>query len=84
MFNVRQLSSVAAYVTTFSELVDQLTTYSPNSDPLFFVTRFIDGLRPNIRAVVVMQRPSTFDTLPPCLVAGRSGRVTTNQAWPLW
>lgn len=49
-------------VTTFSQLVDHLTTYSPNSDPLFYTQRFMDGLRHDIRAIVLVQHPPNFDT----------------------
>ena len=46
-----------AYVTAFSKLVDQLKSYSPNSDTLFFTTRFIDGLCYDTKAIVLIQRP---------------------------
>lgn len=62
LFNVRQQTTVSAYIATFSELVDQLTTYSPNADPLFYTMRFIDGLRHDIKAVVLVQRPPSFKT----------------------
>jgi hypothetical protein len=62
LFNVQQQTSVSDYVTTFSELVDQLTAYSPNSNPLFFTTHFIDGLRHDIKSIVLVQRPKNFDT----------------------
>jgi hypothetical protein len=61
MFNIHQQTIVSAYVTAFSELVDQLKSYSPNADPLFFTTRFVDGLRYDIKAIVLVQRPQTFD-----------------------
>lgn len=60
--NIHQQSTVSAYVSTFTKLVNQLTTYSPSSDPLLFTTRFTDGLRYDIRAVVVMQQPKNLDT----------------------
>jgi hypothetical protein len=62
MFNIRQQSTVSAYVSAFTKLVNQLTTYSPSSDPMLFTTRFTDGLRYDIRAVVVMQQPKNLDT----------------------
>jgi hypothetical protein len=34
LFHIRQTSSVADYVDRFSQLVDQLRAYCPNSDPL--------------------------------------------------
>ena len=48
MFSIRQHTSVSAYVTAFSQLVDQLISYSPHADPLFYTQRFIDGLRSDI------------------------------------
>lgn len=62
LFNVRQQTTVSDYVTTFFELVDQLKAYSPVADPLYFTMRFIDGLRHDIKAIVLVQRPQTFDT----------------------
>lgn len=57
LFNIRQHTSVSAYVKAFSELVDQLTSYSPVHDPLYFTMRFIDGLQPDIKAIVIVQHP---------------------------
>jgi hypothetical protein len=53
---------VSAYVTEFSELVDQLNSYSQTNDPMYFTMCFIDGLKPEIKAIVIVQRPKTFDT----------------------
>ena len=61
LFNIRQQTSVSAYATAFSELVDQIKSYCPNSDPLFFPQCFIDGLRQDIKAIVLVQRPQNFD-----------------------
>jgi hypothetical protein len=62
LFNIYQKTTVSAYVTKFSELVDQLKSYSPTNDSLYFTMRFIDGLKPEIKAVVLVQRPQIFDT----------------------
>jgi hypothetical protein len=59
--NIRQSSSVADYVDRFTELVDQLKAYNPNPDKLYLVTRFVDGLRDDIRSVILVQRPDTLD-----------------------
>ena len=53
---------VSAYVTEFSELVDQLNAYSQTSDPMYFTMHFIDGLKPKIKAIVLVQRPKMFNT----------------------
>ena len=60
LFHIRQTSSVADYVKQFSELIDQLSAYSSNTDPMYFTTRFIDGLRPDIKSIVLVMRPQTL------------------------
>ena len=62
LFNIRQHSSVQTYVNEFCELKDHLNSYSQISDPLYFTQRFIDGLKPEIRAIVIMQSPKDLDT----------------------
>jgi hypothetical protein len=62
LFNIRQTSSVADYVDHFSQLVDQLHAYCSNSDPLYNIMRFVDGLRDDIRFVVMVQCPQDLDT----------------------
>jgi hypothetical protein len=42
-------------------LLDQLTTYESEANPLYYATRFVDGLREEIRSMVMIQRPTTFD-----------------------
>lgn len=59
---IKQTSSVSNYVTNFTTLVDQLTSYAKGQDPLYFNTRFIDGLRPKIHAILIVQRPKTLNT----------------------
>jgi hypothetical protein len=39
-----------------------LKAYSPKHDQLYFTMRFIDGLRPNIKSVMLVQRPKDLDT----------------------
>jgi hypothetical protein len=43
-------------------LVDQLNAYQHMSDPLYYTLKFVDGLRDDIKAVVMLQRPKDFDT----------------------
>lgn len=40
----------------------QLSACGDVSDPLYFTTRFMDGLRDEVRGVVIMQRPGDLDT----------------------
>ena len=67
LFRIKQLGTIAEYIEQFSNLVDQLLTYESVADPLFFSTRFVDGLRDDIRAVVLVQRPSDLDNA--CILA---------------
>jgi hypothetical protein len=65
LYHIDQVSTVAsrlaAYVESFSELIDQLTTYEQNLDTVHYVTRFIDGLN-ILRVVVAIQCPKDLDT----------------------
>jgi hypothetical protein len=54
LFHIRQTSSVTAYVDQFSALVDQWTTYESEANPLYYATRFVDGLREEIRSMVMI------------------------------
>lgn len=62
MFHISQTTTVSDYVDRFTDLVEQLTAYTPNPDPLAHTTRFIDDLRDDIRRVVLVARPSNLDT----------------------
>ncbi|WVZ88489.1 hypothetical protein U9M48_035006 [Paspalum notatum var. saurae] len=67
MLQIQQSSTVADYVEKFTAVVDQLIAYNNSNDPLYYVQSFINGLRPEIRAAVFMQRPSTLDSA--CVLA---------------
>jgi hypothetical protein len=41
--------------------VDQLAAYESTDNPLYYAMRFVDGLRDDIKLMVVIQRP-TLDT----------------------
>ncbi|WVZ90409.1 hypothetical protein U9M48_036715 [Paspalum notatum var. saurae] len=60
-YHIQQKSSVANYVQQFTELFDQLSAYEKDTDPLHYTTRFIDGLREDIKAVVMIQQPHNLD-----------------------
>lgn len=55
LFNVHQTTTVSDYLARFTSLVDQLIVYSPKHDKLYFTMRFIEGLRPDIKLVVLFQ-----------------------------
>jgi hypothetical protein len=62
LFHIRQNGSVPEYVEQFASLVDELAAYESHTDPLYYTTRFINGLRPYINAVIMVQRPSNLDS----------------------
>jgi hypothetical protein len=49
------------YVDHFSTLIDQLAAYETNANPLYYAIEFVDGLREDLKYVVMIQRPSTLD-----------------------
>lgn len=79
MFHIRQLGSVDDYVEQFSTLVDHLSAYEANVDPLYYTMRFVDGLRDDIRSVIMVQRPSTLDTA--CSLALVQEEAATSSKW---
>lgn len=42
------------YIDRFATLVDQLAAYESNSDPGYLIMRFIDGLRDDLRAPILI------------------------------
>jgi hypothetical protein len=44
-----------------------LHAYESVTDPLYYTTRFIDGLHPSIRSSILMQQPLDLDTA--CVLA---------------
>lgn len=61
-FTIHQTSTVTDYIEKFEMIINHLTSYSDSIHPYYFLTRFVEGLRPDIRAVVLVQRPSDLDT----------------------
>lgn len=58
---LKQHASVTEYIERFKTLMNNLLAYSDAMHPLYFLTRFIEGLRSDIRAVVMVQRPQDLD-----------------------
>lgn len=59
-FHIRQTGSVSEYVK-FDCLMHQLLAYEQIVPPVFFVQKFIDGLKDEVRRVVIVQRPQDMD-----------------------
>lgn len=58
---------MSEYINNFFELVDSLAAYDSGMDSLYFTTRFVDGLKDDIKASILVQRPSDLDTA--CVLA---------------
>jgi hypothetical protein len=73
LFHIKQTGTVAEYVEDFAQLVDQLFAYTSTTDPLYYTLRFIDGLRDDIKSIVLVQRPQDLDTA--CVLASLQEEV---------
>jgi len=67
LFQIRQTGPVSKYIEKFVGPVDELKAYAKNPDPLYYVQHFIDGLRDEIKAVLMVHKPATLDTA--CMLA---------------
>ena len=67
LFQICQNGPVTEYIDQFVALVDELKAYAKHPDPLYYTQHFINGLRDEIKAVVLVQHPSTLDTA--CILA---------------
>jgi len=61
LFQLRQTGQISEYVEQFVALVDQLKAYAKHPDPLYYIQRFIEGLRDEIKVVLLVQSPSSLD-----------------------
>lgn len=67
-FHMRQLlllsqsGSVDDYTTKFDNLRHQILLADPHSSEVFFVERYVAGLRSEIRTVVILHQPEDVDT----------------------
>jgi hypothetical protein len=62
LIKIHQVSSVVDYVEQFSQLVGQLNANQPHVDPLYYTTKFVDGLKDDVHSVVLVQCPRDLDT----------------------
>jgi hypothetical protein len=62
LFHIHQTGPIAAYIDQFAQLVDQLAAYTTTTDPMYYTLRFIDGLRDDIKSIVLVQHPKDLDT----------------------
>lgn len=61
-FHIMQSGTVAEYVELFGELVHQLLAHDPFVNPVVITSKFVDGLKPEIKANFLVHRPKDLDT----------------------
>jgi len=61
-FHIKQTGSVSEYIELFDELVHQLLAHDPYFNPSVITSRFDDGLKNEIKSVVLVHRPKDLDT----------------------
>ena len=61
-FAIKQSSAVQDYIERFEHLINQLLSYSDEIHPFYFLARFIGGLRADLRAAIMVQRPADLAT----------------------
>lgn len=48
-YTVKQTTTIADYIEKFELIINQLNSYSNTIHPFYFLTRFVEGLRTDIR-----------------------------------
>lgn len=59
--HIRQQGTVAEYIEHFDDPVHQLHAHDPKLDSILLTNIFVDGLRHDIRAVVMIHKPIDLD-----------------------
>jgi hypothetical protein len=62
LFHIRQSGTIVEYVDQFLELVDQLASYEPGTNQLYYAMTFVDGLHEDIKYMVMIQHPFNLDS----------------------
>lgn len=58
-----QSASVSEFIVEFEQAAHNLLLYNSNYDETYFVTRFLAGLKEEIRAGIVCQREATMERI---------------------
>uniref|UniRef100_A0A0A9D1W1 Reverse transcriptase domain-containing protein n=1 Tax=Arundo donax TaxID=35708 RepID=A0A0A9D1W1_ARUDO len=62
LLHIQQISTVGAYHAKFEELMHRVLIHNGSYDETFFVSRFIQGLKEEIRSVIKLHKPRTVDS----------------------
>jgi hypothetical protein len=61
LLSIKQSGTVVEYIEKFAGLIDQLAAYEGLGNTLHYTMRFIDGLKDELKGVVLIQRPKELD-----------------------
>ena len=61
-FHVKQTGTVVEYITLFDDLMHQLLAHDPLVNPAILTGKFIDGLKLEIRAALLLHKPKDLNT----------------------
>lgn len=59
--NLKQEGTIEEYYSRFEELMHKVLVYNRGYDETFFVTKFLGGLKTEIKAAIKLHRPGTVD-----------------------
>jgi hypothetical protein len=62
-FHIKQSTIVSEYIEQFCEILHQLLIHDPTLTASIITNCFIDGLKKEIRSVVMVHRPVSLDTV---------------------
>ncbi|XP_048535462.1 uncharacterized protein LOC125514216 [Triticum urartu] len=78
-YTLAQTTTVADYIERFEQIISHLSAYSDSIHPYYYLTRFVEGLRADILAIVLVQRPPDLDTA--CALALLQEEVANGGTW---
>jgi hypothetical protein len=81
--SLKQTTSVLEYQAAFEKLAHGIVLNNPAINDTFFVTRFVSGLREDIRAPLMLHRSSDVDTAK-CLGTHLGARSQPNKREDRW
>ena len=61
LLSIKQISNVQDYYDRFQTVMHKVLVHNNHLDDVFFVSKFIQGLHPDIRAAIVLHKPRTVD-----------------------
>jgi hypothetical protein len=72
---------MSEYVEQFASLVDELAAYESRTDPLYYTMRFVDGLRHDIKAVIMVHHPPNLNVACALALMQEEALESTRRRW---